>query len=201
MHNVVYVCGSHGSGKSTLIKKLAEKDPELFVMYKKLGIPKFEDPLERQKIRAVKYYWDAVNQEKISKNNPEKVLLCDRCILSSYVYVESLFQRGWLTKEEHDSCIDLCEKLFDDSIKPKNIILLNPSLDELKYNVRKRWAETGKKKWREEDFGYLELTKKNFEKPYANYGANLLKIDFLDLEKRVLTCYDWIAKIAKGDSL
>lgn len=198
MHNIVYFSGSHGSGKSTLIKKLAEKESKLFEVYKKLDIPKSEDPVERQKLRLVRYYWDALKQQKFSKENPDKILLCDRDISSSYAYTKTLTQLGWMTQEQYEECACLREQLFDDDIKPKNIIFLNPSLTELEDNIKKRWKEAGKKKWREDNFQYLELVKKNFENFYKGYESNMLEIDFLDLEKRIKTCYDWIIKTIKS---
>ncbi|MDP2908876.1 MAG: deoxynucleoside kinase [Nanoarchaeota archaeon] len=197
MHNVVYFSGSHGSGKSTLIKKISEKDTKLFKVYEKLKIPKSEDPLERQKLRLVRYYWDALNQQKFSKENPDKILLCDRDVSSSYAYTKTLTQLGWMTQKQYEECAYLREELFDDSIKPKNIAFLNLSLEELEKNIRKRWKETGKKKWREDNFQYLGLVKINFEEFYKEYEANMLEIDFLDLEKRIKTCYDWITKTIK----
>lgn len=200
MHNVVYFSGSHGSGKSTLIKKISEKDAKLFEVYKKLEIPKSDDPLERQKLRLVRYYWDALKQKKFSKENPNKILLCDRNASSSYAYTKTLTQLGWMTQKQYEGCAYLREELFDESIKPKNVAFLNPSLEELEKNIRKRWKETGKKKWREDNFQYLELVKKNFEDFYKGYKANILEIDFLDLEKRVKTCCEWIEKTVKRDA-
>lgn len=201
MQNIVYFSGSHGSGKSALIEKLAEKEPELFVMYKKLEIPKSEDPLERQKLRLVRYYWDALKQQKFSKENSDKILLCDRDVSSSYAYTKTLAQLGWMTQEQYEECAYLRKELFDEDIKPKNIVFLNPSLAELEENIKKRWKEAGKKKWREDDFQYLELVKKNFEEFYKEYEANILRIDFMDLEKRIKTCYEWVTKTVKRNEI
>jgi len=192
MNNVIYFSGSHGAGKTTLIKKLVEKEPELFVIHKKLELPKSEYPFERQKLRLARYYWDATAQDKFSKNNKNKVLFCDRSVTSSLVYVKSLYELGWLTEKQKDECRMLYEELFHKNIKPKNIIFLNPSLEETIQNIKKRWKETGKKKWKEDNFEYLKTVKENFEELYKNNDLNILELNFMDLEKRIETSYNWI---------
>ncbi len=51
-----------------------------------------------------------------------------------------------MTQEQYEECTYLRKELFDENIKPKNIVFLNPSLAELEENIKKRWKEAGKKK-------------------------------------------------------
>ncbi len=197
MKNVVYFSGSHGSGKSTLIKKLAEKD-SAFSIYKKLELPqKFQDIPRRYHVRMIRYYLQAHYLNKLSKENPDKILLCDRCAYDNLAYMTGFLYFRWISKEEFQNEKRLHDFLVTENLKPKNIIYLNPPLDEVINNIKKRWKETGKKKWREDNFQYLEAVRKGFEKVYSEADANILKIRYMDLEKRVKESLDWIKNLKK----
>ncbi|MDP2909285.1 MAG: AAA family ATPase [Nanoarchaeota archaeon] len=196
MNNVVYVSGTHGSGKSTLIKKLAEKDPELFVMYKRLVLPqKFKDLHRRQKIRMARYYLQAHYLDGISKEKPDKVILCDRCSYDNLAYIKGFLNLGWVSAQEFEDYIRMHDFLIAGNLKPKNVIFLNPSLEEVICNLKKRWADTGKKKWREDDFDYLTAVKEGFKDVYSGLDANVLEVKVMDIDKRVSESYSWIKKV------
>ena len=196
MKNVVYVSGSHGSGKSTLIKKIAEKDPQLFFVYQKLVLPqKFQDVQDvsrRGKIRLARYYLHAHHLNKLSKENPYKVFLCDRCSHDCHAYRKGFLDIGWVSKKEFEDYLCIHNILITKELEPKNIIFLNPPLEDVIKNIKKRWKETGKKKWREDNFDYLIAIRKSLEEIYSRLDANILEIKFMDLEMRVSKSYSWI---------
>ncbi|MDP2908877.1 MAG: AAA family ATPase [Nanoarchaeota archaeon] len=198
MKNVVYFSGSHGSGKSTLIEKLAEKEPELFLAYSKLVLPeKFQDIHNRNKVRLARYYLHASYLNELAKEKPNKIILCDRCSHDNLAYIKGFENIGWLSKENLENYLRMHNFLITEELKPENVIFLNPPLEEVINNIKKRWAETGKKKWREDDFNYLVAIRKGFEKVYSEAGANILEIRYMDLEKRVKESLDWIKNLEK----
>lgn len=198
MKNIVYVSGSHGSGKSTLIKKLAEKDPKLFLAYSNLVLPeKFQDMYNRNKVRLVRYYLHVNYLNELAKEKPDKIILCDRCSYDNIPYVKGFLNIGWLSKEDLKNYLRMHDFLITEELKPKNVIFLNPPLEEVINNIKKRWAETGKKKWREDNFNYLVAIRKGFEKVYSEADANILEIRYMDLEKRVKESLDWIKNSEK----
>jgi len=196
MKNIVYFSGSHGSGKTTLIKKLAEKEPETFSIYKKMLFPqKFQDMPRRQKIRLVRYYLRANYVNEMSKENPDKIILCDRCSYDNLAYFKGFHDIGWVTKKELEEYCLIHNSLMSEGLESKNIIFFNPPLKETIHNIKKRWKETGKKKWKEDNFEYLKAVRKGFEEIYSTIDANILEVKFMDLEKRVSECYSWIKRL------
>lgn len=196
MKNIVYVSGSHGSGKSTLIKKLAEKDLGLFLAYSRLVLPeKFQDMHNRNKVRMARYYLHACYLNELAKEKPDKIVLCDRCSYDNIAYIKGFANIGWLSKEDLKNYLRMHDFLITEELKPENVIFLNPPLEEVINNIKKRWAETGNKKWKEDDFNYLVAIRKGFEKVYSEADANILEIKYMELEKRVSEAYSWIKKI------
>lgn len=198
MKNVVYVSGSHGSGKSTLIEQLAEEDPKLFIKYPKLVLPeKFQDLHNRNKVRLVRYYLHASYLNELAKEKRGKIILCDRCSYDNMAYIKGFVSIGWLSQEDIKNYLRLHDFLITEELKSENVIFLNPPLEEVINNIKKRWAETGKKKWREDNFNYLVAIRKGFEKVYSEADANILEIKYMDLEKRVKESLGWIKNLKK----
>ncbi len=192
MDKIIYFSGSHGSGKSTLIRELKNRYPENFIVYEKLEIPKNHDTYERTKIRLSRHYLQALFMQKISKENPKKLILADRCIYCDESYMKGFLRLGWVTNEQMDDYLKLQKLLITPEIAPKNIVYVNSSLKQTINNIKKRWEETGQIKWKEEDFNYLAQIKKGYEEKYSE--LDVLRITEPDLEKRINGCVDWFQK-------
>jgi thymidylate kinase len=151
MNNIVYFAGVHGSGKSTLIKRLAEDDRHFF-SYEKLEIPKAEGVVERNNIRLCRSYLQQFYQQHAAAAAPDKVLLCDRSWLDTAAYTRGFSSLGWFTPEQSEKERALETLLFNNSL-PGKLVWVNPPYDWCHANLAKRWAK-GERKWREEDERY-----------------------------------------------
>lgn len=154
-NNLLYISGPQGSGKTTL-KRMLEKQDERFVSYVKLShLIKLDDPFERQLLRLTKYRIDYDRQKKLAEDNPDKIIICDRCIYDWGVYTEVFRQLGWITKEQFNILDSASRSLFPVDDLPINIVYLDPPLDVIKNWIKGRQAVEGAK-WRENNFEYLE---------------------------------------------
>lgn len=167
MNNLVYFAGVHGSGKSTLIKRLAEDDRHFF-SYEKLEIPKAEGVLERNNIRLCRSYLQQFYQTQMAEEQATegravlasrgeqggqgKMVLCDRSWLDTAAYTRGFATLGWFTPEMLEKERALETLLFNNAL-PGRLVWVNPPYEWCHANLKKRWAE-GKKKWREEDERY-----------------------------------------------
>lgn len=193
MNNIIYISGSHGSGKSTLTKELTKRNPKLFLQYDKLDIPKEDDPLIRNKIRTARFYLQAVEQKNLADQNPNKVLLCDRSIADNFAYMVGFMDLEWITPYDLNEFMTLYKTLFDVEYRPQRIIFLHPSIESIQGNIRKRWKESKEVKWREDDFNYLESVRRGYEYTHALF-PNSLVIRDEDLERKVSKVIGWLRK-------
>ncbi|MBI2662918.1 AAA family ATPase [Candidatus Woesearchaeota archaeon] len=196
MNKIIYFSGCHGSGKTTLINELVKRNPDKFIKFVKIPVPKSEDLHERIKVRLVRYYLQPFYQQEMSENNPSKYVLGDRCIIDSKAYLLGFLEIGWINKKEFDEFSSIEKSLFNGNY-PKNIVFVNPTLEEAIANIKNRWKHS-RKKYREEDFGYLEATINGFRKLYSD--KPVLRLEVMDLDKRVELCNDWITNLPKHSS-
>ena len=151
-----------------------------------------EDTIERSKIRLARHYMHAISYHKLAEENPDKIVIADRSIYSCSVYMEAFLKLGWVCKEQYNEHIKLINLLFEEKYKPKNIIVINPSIEELVMNIQKRWER--KKKWKEENVGYLMAVKESYEN-LVNNNSNILCLEVYNLDERVKIASEWINKI------
>lgn len=189
---IVYVSGTHGTGKSTLIAQLVEKYPSVFERFERIQIPKSEDCLEREKIRTVRFYLQTFYENVWVEANPQKILLCDRCVLDNHGYVLGFRELGWVSDADYSDFINLYEMLFSREKKPKNVVFLDPLFESRISNIQKRWVETREVKWREENFEYLRAVMRGFQDFFKKYDGNVLRVRSDSLDERVAECYSWI---------
>jgi deoxyadenosine/deoxycytidine kinase len=194
---VVYVSGTHGSGKSTLIAKLANTEPGRFLKFDRIPIPKGEGVLERELIRASRHYLQTFHEEQQAHAHPGSIVLGDRCIIDNWGYMNAFLRLGWVTLAEHAQFRQLYDVLFPRERRPQSIVFLDPPPDVAISNIRKRWAETGEKKWREDNFGYLAAAQDSFREFYRTYDGNVLRLATPDLAERVERCREWTRGMGK----
>jgi len=189
--NIVYVSGTHGSGKSTLIGKLIDAEPTFFHKFERLDIPKCDETVERAKIRLVRYYLHTFYEDANVKEHPTQVLLCDRSALDNIAYMNGFKRLGWITQEQYEQYVQSFEYLFPSEQRPKNVVFVNPSLDTTIQHLKTRW-QTEPKKWREDNFEYLAAVREGFQELYATYQGNVLDLQGEHLDERVEQCLGWI---------
>lgn len=160
--NLVAISGMQGSGKDTLINDLLQAPegvvgrlPFKLVHYKKCEMTTFTDIMERQIRRIAKHAIDWGRATKLALDNPDTIVLVDRCYCDASTYIDCFELLNWISQRERDYLHDLLDQAFDlwdvTQIKP---FFLNPPLWFIRKNLKIR-AEQGKAKWREDDDSYL----------------------------------------------
>jgi thymidylate kinase len=189
---LVYFSGVHGSGKSTLIRTLAESRPDLLVIHEKLSLPPLSGIEDRQFGRQCRSFLQVFYQKKMAEENPGKYVLCDRSCYDGLAYAEAFFKLGWMDKNYLSRFHCLQSSLFTEDLKPRRIVFMDPPLDFVKGNIEKRWGETGVVKWREKDFKYLEAAQQAYIDMFAQVDSDILDLKETGLEERVGRVLDWL---------
>lgn len=168
--NLVPISGMQGSGKDTLIEDLfnapaSSKEcmmPFEIMRYKKCDMTSYEDIIERQVRRIAKYVIDWRRAIKMAKENPNCMIITDRCYHDAICYLTSFQTLGWITEDQYDWLHDLLKESFrpwsTNQIKP---FFLNPPLSFIRQNLQKR-ARAGQEKWKESDIDYIDAVFKSY---------------------------------------
>ena len=200
--NVVFLSGCHGTGKSTLKEKLLDQIPYL-IRYDKCEMTSFEDIFERQIRRITKYRIDHERIAKLALDNPDKIILTDRCVFDAIVYIDAFSTLGWLDNSDTITCKHMIDVLFPSAkYYPKNVILIHPSLDTIKEFLSKRQSEEGTK-WNENNEYYLSMVYHYYNYKFNNQNMqysqnkytkniNFLKLEAVDLDERVKKCKHYL---------
>lgn len=156
-NNLFYLCGPHGSGKTTLGDKLREVDsriviPELFSRNVKFDA----DPRYRQYLKICGRAIENFEYWQIADKNPGKIILGNRCVYDVLAYNEVYHRRGWVDDETGQDYNLHASDFFQGYNSEPFAIMLNPGFEVCREHLKMRWKEKGKK-WHEEDEKYLQL--------------------------------------------
>ena len=195
--NIVYVSGTHGSGKSTLIHRLIQDSSHKYEEIPRIPIPKSKDMMERVIIRHSRYYYQTFDDKIWGSKHPDKIGLRDRCKIDEDGYMCGFLKIGWVTSKQFDDYLFLDRLMFTPDKLPRNILFLNPPVPFTIENIKKRWSAGGLKKWMEDRFDYLEAVHNAFEEYLAQYDGNVLNLQATALEERVALVNNWVEKTVK----
>ena len=192
-NNLVFLCGPHGSGKTTLGDEIAKQNqrvmiPELYSRNVKFNT----DPKDRLLLKVCGRSVENFEYLDIAKQNPEKIIIGNRCIYDQQTYNEVYHQRGWVTDEELWLSNTLAANFYIESLRNPNAIVLNPGFDIVTRHLQKRWKEKGKK-WNEDDQEYTRLACELYEK--LRNRPNVFYIDHeINLESKVeiIEASEWL---------
>jgi len=165
MGNLLFISGPHGGGKTTLVKQLCEQStgkimiPELVTQ-----VPKLKASYSnRLAIKIAQRTLENYESFLLAKQNPDKIILGNRCIYDAMAYDNAYYLRGWVSMEEKSFLDRTTEAYFNSiGIGEPFAIVLNPSLEVLVRHLENRW-KNNEKKWHEEDFQYLAFARESFE--------------------------------------
>jgi len=176
--NLFFLCGPHGSGKTTLEKSLVSLGegvvaPELFSRSVKLDT---ENEAYRQILKLGSRAIENFEYLKLAKENPDKIILGNRCVYDCQAYHWVFKERGWISQEKYELYDKFLDINFQGELESPKAIVLNPGFEVVKRHLEGRWNGNGKK-WREDDLDYLELACKAYEK-FNGHG----KVYYIDHE-------------------
>ena len=169
--NLVILSGVHGCGKNTLMDDYlnANINNEFQVLrYHKCKMTAFDNIFERQTRRIAKYAIDWHRIMKMATDNPDKMILTDRCFWDAFAYLHSFRVLGWITTEEYEWLMRMLETAFlpyrHTQIKP---FFLLPPFELIQSNLHTRQQKFVK--WNEKDLQYCQTTYNQYEKIIEEY--------------------------------
>lgn len=192
LDNIVYFSGVHGSGKSTLVREIAKRNG--FIEHKRIHSVTLNDTYIRAVWRLTKYYIEATEQTVLAQAETDKIILGNRCVYDNFAYMNAFQKLAWVSDEEIKHHSKVFEALFCDTLRPKAIVHIAPSLDWVKDRLAERWKKDGKK-WREDNFEYLEAVMHAYDDIYRNLPIKILRLDEIDYTKRIDVVLNWLSKL------
>jgi deoxyadenosine/deoxycytidine kinase len=136
---IIAVVGAQSSGKSTLVAKIAEKNPLWKAFYEGESFPKFVttafvDP--RKRIQAFLYFhnkWVEQYIEAERLRDEERVVILDNFWLSNLFFIDTL-----IDEEEKEQIIKLIENTSQLFKPPDGIIYLDIDVKTMIQRIRER---------------------------------------------------------------
>ena len=157
--NVYFICGMHGSGKTTLCREFLKLYPEIkTIYYQKCEMTSFQDVFERQLRRIARFGIDYYRINQLAKENPDAIILCDRCIYDGMCYVKAFHKLKYISQSEYQMLWNMVKSLWGtgkrDQIKSegKCVFLFTP-FAQIRRNLAKRQKLSGPK-WNEKNMHY-----------------------------------------------
>ena len=156
---VTYICGPHGAGKSTLIRRLVEHQSSLTALPRlPLRLPPDIRPFPRVATRVLAYSLEWHMHHGHIQRQTAHTFIGDRCIVDSLIYANAFNQLGWLSDHEHAWLHDLARRWAN---VPPRLILLAPPLTMVQTHLAVRWTRSAPG-WRERDFTYLQAVHQSY---------------------------------------
>lgn len=197
----IFIAGPHGSGKTTLISKLISESDKFIKDDYQIDFSNDMETLpsmtifEKCLIRLYHRFYTAELAIKkcLASGDDDKVLVVDRSIYDSLVYIEVEYKMGELTDEQYNKLREIVDNSLS-MIEPYTVVL-NPDAEEIvrRLNIRKA-AGTRKKRdqmcAREDNVDYVGKMNDEFVKIYSNKNViNIKNNELEDIEK----INDWVS--------
>jgi len=163
VRNLIFLCGPHGDGKTTLEKKLKESCSSIIVPDLVTKTPKFHtNPVERITMKLCERAIENYEALMIAKDNPDKIVLANRCLYDADAYADAYLQLGWITEKEHSEQYSFARFAFPKELHNPYAIVFNPCFDIVWSRLHERWLKE-EKKWNEGDVEYCRAACSAYE--------------------------------------
>ena len=196
----IFIAGPHGSGKTTLISKLIVKSDRFIKDDYELDFSNDMETLssmtmfEKCLIRLYHWFYTAelaIKKCGMSKEN-DKILVVDRSIYDSLVYIEVEYKLGELSDEQYHKLREIVDNSLA-MIEPYTVVL-NPNPEEIVRRLEIRRATGTRKKRdqmcaREDNVDYVGKMNDEFIKIYSN--KNVININNNE-DEDIKKINDWI---------
>jgi deoxyadenosine/deoxycytidine kinase len=160
--SLVFLCGPHGAGKTTLANRLKELPgvimPELHTRSIKLHTTPYERIALKTCARALENY-----ELSVVAQQHDGITLGNRCIYDTHAYAMVYRSLGWISHVHREYLEKLTRAAFPEHLKRPAAIILNPPFETVWQRLQHRW-ETGEKKWNEDNPDYCREACKAYER-------------------------------------
>ncbi len=190
---IVYLCGPHGVGKSTLIDDLKQFDMGR-VKEQIAHMEGLTDNVSRQIWRnALHCVEHRENLAYAMTQPPKSVVIGDRCCVDDKAYVNACVKMGWLPSEYREGIFSNADFQYELSKtpKPERFIFLLPPIDWNIARIEERWHE-GIIKWCERNFTYLGAVRDSFEALAMEMPDQVTVVRETDRKGRVDSIKKWL---------
>lgn len=190
---VVYLCGPHGVGKSTLIEDLKQFDMGR-VKEQIAHMEGLTDNVSRQIWRNALHCVEHRENLNYAMSQPENsVVIGDRCILDDRAYVTACTELGWISPEYRYGILQNADDVYkmSNTPKPTQFIVLLPPLDWNIERIKERW-DTIPPKWCERNFEYLGVVRQQFTMLAKADPTQIEVIEDTNRKDRVIKMKKWL---------
>lgn len=154
MKKTIFVSGPHGSGKTTLISKLLNRDMFIENNFDINFIKECENfpnlnNFEKCLVRLYHRIYLTSYARSYSNDNPDKTIITSRGLFDSLAYINSYQKMGWITKDQAQKM----KYILGHPDNEPNTIILNPKFEVIRERLNAR-IELGSRKNRDRIFSY-----------------------------------------------
>ena len=173
--SLFFISGPHGAGKTTLVEKLQQACPEILVPELKTVTPKFHtSPLERITMKICQRAIENFEALEIAEQNPDRIVLANRCIYDALAYAEAYFSLGRINEKQLEDQRNYSLFAFPEKVRSPKAIVLNPPFSIVRERLDKRW-QSEQKKWNEENLDYCRAACSAYAEYEGRKGIIYLK--------------------------
>lgn len=192
---VIYLCGPHGVGKSTLIESLKEDIINIDIVEQIAHMESLSEMMNRQIWRNTLHIIEHRQNLMGAASKPRSFILGDRSTFDDEAYQDAFLKLGWLSQEEYTNVQKLINFTYEltSTPKPCRFIVVLPPYDWNVARLEERWNEGDELKWRENDLAYLVKVREAFEvKAKELPSENVLILRDTDQQIRVHQVKKWL---------
>ncbi len=190
-----YLCGVHGAGKTTVLRRLLSQYEVGAAGRLALEI-QVREPLERAILRAAKYNLEFRRHQAALAGETHAVLVGDRCIHDTLAYLPAYEALGWLRGSDCDQVRAFVNALFRCTGWPDRVIFLAPTVEQAHARLKVRCQDEFR--WRQDDRNYLCAAIASFEDYFGKLarrsGVVVKRVVPQDVEVAVCEVVDFISK-------